>query len=186
MGSGWRGAMGASSQRISVMSLHFAEKAAARAAQCGVVAEEVAVLLHGGAAAGGVDDDGVDVGGFEERDDALRAMAAACSSRPEWTMRAPQQGWLCGSDDFAAFGGEDARGGGVDVREEDVLHAAGEHADAAARCGGWVRLRVSGHAAVRTGWRDTAGGGLPSRRGASGASLSRPEARTRLCRPERW
>ena len=48
------------------MSLHLAEKAAARAAHCGVVAEEVAVLLHGGAAAGGVDDDGVDVGVLED------------------------------------------------------------------------------------------------------------------------
>ena len=26
----------------------------------------------------------------------LRAMAAACSSRPEWTIRAPQQGWSSG------------------------------------------------------------------------------------------
>ena len=36
-------------------------------------------------------------------------------------------------DDLKTFGGENARGGGVDVREVGVLHAAGEHADAAAR-----------------------------------------------------
>ena len=35
----------------------------------GVVAEKVAVLLHGGSAAGGVDDDGIDVGVFEDGDD---------------------------------------------------------------------------------------------------------------------
>ena len=92
----------------------------------------MAVLLHGRSAAGGVDDDGVDVGGSKSAM-MLRAIAAAWSSRPEWTMSAPQQGWFGGSDHLAAFGGEDARGGGVDVREEDLLDAAGEHADAAAR-----------------------------------------------------
>ena len=45
-------------------------------------------------------------------------------------------GLVCGCDDFAAFGGEDAGGGGVDVGEEDLLDASGEHADAKARGGG--------------------------------------------------
>jgi len=49
----------------------------------------------------------------------------------------PAAGLIGGSDDFAAFGGEDAGGCGVDMREEDLLDASGEQADAAARgCGG--------------------------------------------------
>ncbi len=51
------------------MSLHFAEKAAGAIGPLRVVAEKVTVLLHGGTAASGVDNDGVDVGGFEEGDE---------------------------------------------------------------------------------------------------------------------
>ena len=44
---------------------------------CGVVAEQVAVFLHGGSAAGGVDDDGVDLGVVQRN--ARRVRDAACN-----------------------------------------------------------------------------------------------------------
>lgn len=101
-----------------------------------VVAQEMAVLLHGGTAAGGVDDDGVDVGAIEEVDDLARHCGGLLF-QPGVDHESSAAGLILGSDDFAAFRGEHARGGGVDVGEEDLLHASGEHSDAAAGgCGG--------------------------------------------------
>lgn len=110
----------------------------------GVVAEEMAVVLHGGAAAGGVDEDRVDLGLFEEGDDGL-----GHGGRFGVEAGVEHEGSAAGlagrDDDLAAFGGEDAGGRLVDVGEEDGLDAAGEHAYAAA--GGWIRggfeMRVS-------------------------------------------
>ena len=85
----------------------------------GVVAEEVAVLLHGGAAAGGVDDDGVDVGGLEEGDDVARHCGGLLFEAGV-DHQGSAAGLVFGRDDLAAFSGEDACGGGVDVGEEDL------------------------------------------------------------------
>jgi len=87
----------------------------------------MAVLFHGGTAAGGIDDDGVDVRLFEEGDDAASHLGGLVFEAGVDHERAAA-GLICGSDDFAAFGGEDSGGCGVDVREEDLLNAAGEQA----------------------------------------------------------
>jgi hypothetical protein len=91
----------------------------------GVVAEEMAVLLHGGTAAGGVDDNGVDCGLLEEGDDATGHFGGLVFEAGVEHERAAA-GLICGDDDFAALGGEDSGGGCVDVGEEDLLDAAGE------------------------------------------------------------
>jgi len=104
-----------------------------------IVAEEVAVVLHRGTTAGGVDDDGVDVGLLEEFDDAaghgggLIVESGVDHQRPAARLIARR-------DYFAAFGGEDAGGGFVDVGEEDLLDASGEHAGSSAGCGGSHRI----------------------------------------------
>src|SRR5271154_986465 len=82
-------------QRTSVMSLHLAEKAAARAAHWGssrrrwpysfMVEPQPAALMTM-----------VSTLAASNMAMMVRAMAAAWSSRPEWTMRAPQQGWFSG------------------------------------------------------------------------------------------
>ena len=103
---------------------------------CGVVAEEVAVFLHGGAAACGVDDDGVYVGGLEEGDD----VASHCGGllfEAGVDHQGSAAGLVFGRDDLAAFSGEDSRGGSVDVGEEDLLDAAAEHADSATQSCSW-------------------------------------------------
>jgi len=100
----------------------------------------MAVLLHGGAAACGVDHDGVYVGAVEEVYDG----AGHCGGlffEAGVDHEGSAAGLILGGDDFAAFGGEDARGGGVDVGEEDLLYASGQHADAAARGTGRGRVR---------------------------------------------
>ena len=101
----------------------------------GIVAEEMAVLLHGGTAAGGVDDDGFDLGLLKERDDAAGHFGGLVFEAGV-DHECSAAGLICGGDDFTAFGGQDSGGCGVDVREEDLLNAAGEHAYAAARSGG--------------------------------------------------
>ena len=74
----WRS--GSSSHRISEMSLHLAENAAARAAQSRIVAQQIAVLLHRRSAAGGVDDDGVDIRAASKA--AIIFFASAMASLP--------------------------------------------------------------------------------------------------------
>ena len=65
-----RGARGSpSSTSISETSRTLrAERACARAAHCGIVGEELAVLLHRRPAAGGVDHDAIDAGLLEDLD----------------------------------------------------------------------------------------------------------------------
>jgi hypothetical protein len=94
----------------------------------------MAVLLHGGTAAGGVDDDGVDVGLLEEGDDAAGHGGSLVFETGVDHERSAA-GLILGRDDFAAFGGEDASGCGVDVGEEDLLDTSGEKAYATARGG---------------------------------------------------
>jgi hypothetical protein len=95
---------------------------------CGIAAEQVAVLLDVGAAAGSVGDDGIDVCWFEGVDDAageiectrfLTSMHAECT--------AARLAWR--GDHFTAFCGEDAGGSGVDVRKKGALNTAEKKAD---------------------------------------------------------
>ena len=97
----------------------------------GVIAEEMAILLHGRAAAGGVDDDGIDVGALEEVDDGA-GHRGGLFFEAGVDHEGSAAGLILRGDDFAALGGQNARGGGVDVGEEDLLYTAGKHADAAA------------------------------------------------------
>src|SRR5271156_1498934 len=94
-----------------------------------VVAEEVAVPLHRGAATGGVDNDRVDVGSFEEGDQISSHLGGLVfeAGVDHESSAAGLAGW---SDDLEAFCGEDTRCGCVDVREEDLLDAASEHTNA--------------------------------------------------------
>src|SRR5215203_1587438 len=97
----------------------------------GVVAQEVAVLLEGRAAPGGVDDDVIQVLVlelvYEVAGEPLELLLAA---------RVHAQGAAAalalGGDDLAALGGQDPHRGGVDVGEKDPLHAALYEADPAA------------------------------------------------------
>ncbi len=77
-----------------------------------------------GAAAGGVDDDGVYVGGFEEGDQ-VAGHDGGLVFEAGVDHEGSAAGLIGGGDYFAAFGGEDSGGGGVYVREEDRLDAAG-------------------------------------------------------------
>jgi hypothetical protein len=97
----------------------------------GIVAEEMAVELHSGSAAGGVDDDGVYVGLLEEGDEAA-SHSGGLIVETGVEHEGAAAGLVRGRDDLAAFSGKDSGGGGVDVGEEDGLDASGEHADAAA------------------------------------------------------
>jgi hypothetical protein len=110
----------------------------------GVVAEQVAVLLHGRAAAGCVDDDGVDVGGFEERDE-IAGHGGSLIFEAGMDQEGSAAGLTGRGDDVEAFGAQDSGGGGVDVGEEDLLDAAGKHADTASLFfGGCIDLRGHG------------------------------------------
>jgi hypothetical protein len=117
----------------------------------GVVAEEVAVLLHRGAAAGGVDDDGVDIGGFEEDDDVAGHGGGLVfeTGVDHESTAAGLAGW---GDDLEAFRRKDARGGGVHVGEKDLLDTASEHAYATAWSAHW-------HDCFRHGEREVGGDG---------------------------
>jgi len=96
-----------------------------------IVAKKVGVFLHVGAAAGGVDDDGVDLDLFEDVDGGTGEVEGGgfFSGVDAESAAASLFG---GSNDFAAFRGENAKGGGVDVREESALDAAEEKTDASA------------------------------------------------------
>ncbi len=126
----------------------------------GVVAEQVAVLLHRGAAAGSVDDDGIDVGGFEHGDD-VAGHRGGLVFEAGVDHQGPAAGLILWRDDLAAFSGEHARGGGVDVGEEDLLDASGQHADAAALCCTWCDALRHPPAEVCGNNREEA---IPSRR----------------------
>jgi hypothetical protein len=107
----------------------FGGEAAGAVGVDGIVAEKMAILLDVGAATGGVDDDGVDLGVFEDFDggagelEGLHFLAGVDAERAA-------AGLLRRGDDFATFGGEDACGGGVDFGEKGALDAAEEEADA--------------------------------------------------------
>jgi hypothetical protein len=91
----------------------------------------VAVLLEVGAAAGGVDDDGLDAGRLEGRDHRL-GEAERLGLPPPCADSAPQQPCRCGTTTSQPSAARHAHGRGVDVGEERALHAAGQQPDGAA------------------------------------------------------
>ena len=113
------------------MSWHFAANACRLRGVCRIVAQQVAVSLHRGAATRGVDDDGVGVGAFERVDQFSRRrhgiffFAGVFGERSAARLRLRH-------DDFAAFRGEHARRRLVDVSEEHTLDASEQQRDAPA------------------------------------------------------
>ena len=152
---------------------------------CRIVAEEVSILLHGRAAAGGVDDDRVHLGGFKDGDHAAgEASGLIFQARVDHESAAA---WLGARDNhLAAFRGEDADGRLVDVLEEDLLNTAGEHANAAARRVGMPDVADAGGQAAEEIERDAREQRL-HRHQALGNEPEHAAARSRqLLSPARW
>ena len=128
IGSGCRGATGPSSTSSSDRSRTRRRERLGPLGVRRVVAEQVAVLLHGRAAAGRVDHHLVDPGGVEGLDGRpgeRLGLGLAAGVQAEGAAAA-----LGGrGDDLAAVGGQDPGGGRVDLGEEHPLDAAGEHPD---------------------------------------------------------
>lgn len=101
----------------------------------GVVTEKVPVFLHSRAAAGGVDDDGVDVRGFEESNE-IAGHAGGLVFQARVNHESPAAGLSGWGDDLKSFSTQHACSSGVYVGEKYLLNAAGEHADASASGGG--------------------------------------------------
>ena len=91
-----------------------------------IVAQQMVVLFHGGAAAGGVDDDGIDISVEESIDVApghlsrRRAFAVVKVERTATDL-------ILGKDNVAAVASQHAHGGFVHVAEEQRHHATVEH-----------------------------------------------------------
>src|SRR6267378_7086113 len=97
------------------------------------------VFLEGGAASGGVGDDGVEVFAKKCREIVAREFASGIAHAGVGGERAAAE-LVFWNDHFAAVGGEDADGGFVELRESDVGDATREECDAgAARAGGGKR-----------------------------------------------
>ena len=113
----------------------------------------MAVLLHRGAAAGRVADDGVEPLRFEDVDQPAREAA-----RLLHPARVQAQGSAAAlrlrNDDRAAFRAQDARGRRIHAREEDALHAARQQAHAPAL--GTAPHRMVGPRCVDGGFREVA------------------------------
>jgi hypothetical protein len=101
--------------------------------------EEMMVFLEGGAAAGGVGDDGVEVFAKKCGEIVSREIAGSVANAGVRGERAAAE-LILWDDDFAAIGGKDADGGFVELRKSDVGNASGEKCNAgAARAGGGKR-----------------------------------------------
>ena len=94
----------------------------------GVAAEKVTVLLHGGAAARGVNDDRFHVHSLEGGDH-FSGKGGGVFIKAGVDHKGSAAFLLPWNDNLKAFGGKNADGGFVDVLEEDLLDASGEHAD---------------------------------------------------------
>src|SRR5215217_5163923 len=105
----------------------------------GVVTQQVSVILHRRAAPSGVDHHVVKVllleGVYGFSGEAERLLLA-----PSMRAKSAAAALVLGRDDLAAFGGEDPNGRGVDLLEEDLLHASGEDADPLALFAAWGGL----------------------------------------------
>jgi hypothetical protein len=91
-----------------------------------IVPQQIAVLLHGGAAAGSVDDDGIDIS-IEE---SVNVLSGHCLGRDTFTVVRVQSAAASLSlrkDDFATVSSEHADRGFIHVAEEQRHHAAVEH-----------------------------------------------------------
>ena len=116
----------------------------------GVVLEQLGVLLHGGAAAGGVDDNGVDAG-VEEGVDVAAGQGAAGVALADVGAEGAAAA-LIGDDDLAAVAGEHGRGCLVHPAVDEGHDAAVEHAHAPRRrASGRYRLAGSLVEAAQTG-----------------------------------
>jgi len=93
-----------------------------------VMAQQVAVFLHGRSATGGIDHDGVDVGAIENVDQFPRKIERLLF-QPRMDSERTAATLLARNNNFAAFSSQHARRGRVHAREQDALHAAGEQSD---------------------------------------------------------
>jgi len=93
-----------------------------------IAVKQVSVLLHRRAAAGRVDHDRVNVRPIEGVDQAAGESGGLNPSAVVQRQRAAAT--LAGrDDDVAALARKHPRGGGVHLREKDLLYTAGQHAD---------------------------------------------------------
>ena len=93
-----------------------------------IFAQQITVLLHRGAATGGVDDDGLNVGVQK----GVNVLSGHCLGRDTFTVVRVQSTAASLSlrkDDFAAVASEHAHGGCVYIAEEQRHHAAVQHGD---------------------------------------------------------
>ena len=91
--------------------------ACARAAHCGIVGEQLAVLLHRRPAAGGVDDDPVDAGRLEHLDVVTRERARLVDAGRRGAAARRSTPARAGASTRQPFGGQHANGGLVDVAQ---------------------------------------------------------------------
>src|ERR1700722_9104161 len=95
-----------------------------------VVAQQMTILLHGRTATGGIDDDGVHIGGLEGRNHRSRQPGGLFIQAGVQHERPPTL--LClGDDNLAALGGERSGSSPVYALKEHLLYAAGEHTNPA-------------------------------------------------------
>jgi hypothetical protein len=99
-----------------------------------IISEQMAVFFHRGAATCGIDDDGVDAGGFEERNE-FAGHGGGLIFEAGVDHEGPAAWLATWNDDLETFRAEHACGRGVDVREKSLLDATSEHADATASRG---------------------------------------------------
>ena len=95
----------------------------------GIVAEQVRVLLEGGAAAGRVDDDGIEL----ERLEHLDVLASQCPRRlalADMDVQRAAAALLARGVHIAAVPREHAHAGLVRLAQELLHHAAGDEPDA--------------------------------------------------------
>jgi len=129
--SGLRSARGDSSARISLMSLHLARSVFAFGI-FRIIAEQVAVFLHVGAAAGGVDHNTFHVSFFKYINSFPREFLGLRFFFARVNEHAPQQVCSGGATTSQPSAESTRGGGGIHVREKSALHATEEKPDALA------------------------------------------------------
>src|ERR1017187_6032008 len=97
-----------------------------------VVAQKIAVFLHGRSAAGGIDNNSVHLRSLEDRDH-LPGQFGSFVFQSGVNHQRATAGLFARNHNLAAFRGQHARSSRVHVRKEDLLHAPTQHSHAAAR-----------------------------------------------------